>query len=263
VVTNGAADNASVLFGNGSGSFAPKLDVPTGDNPSSVAIAELDADGTPYLIVTNQYSNSVSLVRSNLDGTFAPRSDVTVGSNPTSVVARDLDLDGLPDLAVANSGSSSLSVFRRLPNGGLGPRIDYRLASGPKALTAGDLDGDGYPDLVACLANGKAAVLLNRGVTPTVAVEDPVPLSVPRVRLHPNPTRGPVTVSLALERPATVRIELLDVAGRRIASRDLGFVLAGGHQVRIENGRPLPAGVYLVRVATGSRVSWARVVVLQ
>jgi hypothetical protein len=51
-----------VLLGNGDGTFQPRQDFTTGSNPRSVAIGDLDGDGTPDLAVANFYSNSVSVL---------------------------------------------------------------------------------------------------------------------------------------------------------------------------------------------------------
>src|SRR5205823_14177241 len=91
---------------------APSLIFATGPNPTSVAIADLNGDGRPDLVVTNggQYSvvrgHSVSVLFGNGDGTFGSRSDLDVGELPQSVVVADLNGDGRPDLAVGNAGPS-------------------------------------------------------------------------------------------------------------------------------------------------------------
>jgi len=71
-------------------------------------------------------------------------------------------------------------------------------------------------------------------------------------RVLPNPTRGPVTVSIVLRNSAAVRLEVYDAAGRlvrRLLERDLP---AGRHSVVWDpdqaNDRPLPSGVYSLRL---------------
>jgi hypothetical protein len=53
--------NMSVRLNNGNGSFAPKVDYPTGDGPDSVAAADLNGDGKPDLAVANKDSDTVSV----------------------------------------------------------------------------------------------------------------------------------------------------------------------------------------------------------
>jgi hypothetical protein len=262
-VTNASVDNVSILFGNGDGTFAPKTDLPMGDGPNCVAIGNLDGNNVPYLFVTNQYANTVSFVKSNLDGTFTPRVNLAVGSNPSFVTVADLDGNGFPDLAITNYSSNSVTIYRRKATGGLGPRIDYSLAGSPTSVAAGDLNGDGHPDLAVSLGNGKVSILLNRGDQTPLAVEPPEARMAERLRLHPNPSRGALAISFASESPGPLTVEVLDVMGRRVLSRDLGPMRSGLHRIQIEGIRPLPAGVYLVRATHGSRTFWARAVVLR
>ena len=70
--------------------------------------------------------------------------------------------------------------------------------------------------------------------------------------VRPNPARGgalSVQFSLAGDGPAT--LELLDVAGRRIASRDVGAFGAGRHTVNLGEGVHVAPGVYLVSLRQG------------
>lgn len=52
----------TVLVNNGNGTFATKIDFAAGDAPTSVAAADLNADGQPDLAVADFFSNTVSLL---------------------------------------------------------------------------------------------------------------------------------------------------------------------------------------------------------
>src|SRR5437867_213812 len=70
--------------------------------------------------------------------------------------------------------------------------------------------------------------------------------------LSPNPARGPVRLSLALEREAAVSVDVLDAAGRLVATLVRGDRLgAGRHELTWSahdaGGARWPNGVYLVR----------------
>ena len=74
VVGDTHASTVSVLLnttptGAATPSFAPKVDFAVGANPDSVAIGDLNGDGTPDLAVANHDSSSVSV----LLNTAAPR----------------------------------------------------------------------------------------------------------------------------------------------------------------------------------------------
>jgi beta-glucanase (GH16 family) len=75
----------------------------------------------------------------------------------------------------------------------------------------------------------------------------------PEVALLPNPTRGAAMVVLSLAEPASGRVEVFDVLGRRVATT---LVPAGGAgEVRVPLALTgLVGGTYVVRVTVGDRV---------
>ncbi|MBD3334323.1 MAG: S8 family serine peptidase [Candidatus Eisenbacteria bacterium] len=91
--------------------------------------------------------------------------------------------------------------------------------------------------------------------------------SVRWLNARPNPAGGRTALRFRLDESAPVRITLHDVAGRRLRTWDLGTRSAGVHSVvfdgRDAGQRPLPAGVYLYRLASGAdrrtgRLVWIR-----
>jgi transcriptional regulator GlxA family with amidase domain len=58
-----------------------------------------------------------------------------------------------------------------------------------------------------------------------------------------------------------VRLEIFDVAGRRVLTRHLGFLEAGRHVTSTGGRADLPAGIYLVRMTLGSDMATAKVIV--
>jgi len=89
----------------------------------------------------------------------------------------------------------------------------------------------------------------------------PAALSLSAVR--PNPSANGVTIAFTLPDSAPARIELVDVAGRRVLVRDVGTLERGSHVVRLTEARSLPAGAYLVRIVQGSRSVSTRMVVVR
>jgi hypothetical protein len=89
----------------------------------------------------------------------------------------------------------------------------------------------------------------------------PLALALEPVR---NPTQGgALTVRFTLPSTAPASLELLDVAGRRVATQEVGSLGAGQYTLELGEGRVLAPGLYLVRLRQGADARVTRVTVLQ
>lgn len=83
-------------------------------------------------------------------------------------------------------------------------------------------------------------------------------------RPTPNPSRASTTFAFTLPRDGTVRLEILDVGGRRVRSLLRGPQASGAGSARWdgrdEAGRPSPPGVYLVRLEACGTVARQKIV---
>ena len=79
---------------------------------------------------------------------------------------------------------------------------------------------------------------------------------------RPNPARGAVQVAFTLPDASPAQLSLYDLAGRRIASREVGGHGAGLHLVRFDDGAPAP-GLYWASLTHAGRVLRARVAVVR
>lgn len=77
----------------------------------------------------------------------------------------------------------------------------------------------------------------------------------------PNPAGHELRVSFSLGDSGPARLELLDVAGRRVRAMEVAG--GGQHVERFDRLGELPAGVYLLRLAQGASVRLARVAILR
>jgi hypothetical protein len=82
------------------------------------------------------------------------------------------------------------------------------------------------------------------------------------LRLWPNPVRDVATLSFVLPAAGAVRLELFDVAGRRVSASDLGSFPAGPHTASFHRGQagPLAPGVYLARLFLPGQTATGRIV---
>jgi len=82
---------------------------------------------------------------------------------------------------------------------------------------------------------------------------------------HPNPFSGHTELSVGLPGDADVTLDVFDVAGRRVYSRELGRLAAGWQHVsydgRDADGRLLPSGVYFYRISAGANTTTRKMVI--
>ena len=82
--------------------------------------------------------------------------------------------------------------------------------------------------------------------------------------VRPNPVLGgTLTVHFTLASGTAASLELLDVAGRRIITREVGSLGAGRHTLDLGEGRRLAPGLYLVCLRQGANTRMTRVAVLK
>lgn len=165
---------ASVMLGNGDGTFGEPHLYWSGSStqfssfPRSVAIRDLNGDGTPDLLTANAWSSDVSLLLGRGDGTFGETRNIgfdstefTIGFRPQAADLADLNGDGMPEVIVANE-AGRFTVFS--PRDALlGSPLFFPAPDGftrGNSLGIADLNGDGRPDLVRSTDEG-IAVLIN------------------------------------------------------------------------------------------------------
>jgi hypothetical protein len=102
---------------------------------------------------------------------------------------------------------------------------------------------------------------------PVAAADDPSPVLAGAVSVLPQPMRGAGVVRFALPAASHARLEVFDLAGRRVRTLHDGAMAAGEHRQswdgRDDHGLSLPDGVYLIRLESGSRSAVTRAVLLR
>jgi hypothetical protein len=173
----------SVLIGEGNGTFHSAVTYGSGGvNPLALAVADVNGDGKPDVVVANQCaddtctSSNVGVLLGNGEGTFGTAA--TFGSGglfSDGVAIDDLNRDGKLDIVVANSSSSStvddgnVGVLLGNGDGTFKTAVPYLSgAFGAASVAVADVNGDGKKDLV--VANCSATVSSCTGGGGTVGV---------------------------------------------------------------------------------------------
>jgi hypothetical protein len=196
-----ATGSASVLLGNGNGTFQPAVNYESGGRfPESLAIADVNGDGEPDLLVPNCTTDNgcsdggpgaVGVLLGNGDGTFTPAVTYSSGGNyAASVAVADMNGDNKPDLLVNNlNGTVGILLGNR--DGTFQPALGYPAEDFSFAVA--DVNGDGKPDLLVS-TDYTVGVLLNN--TPFCTTAPTITLSAtPPSLWPPNGKIVPVTVS--------------------------------------------------------------------
>ena len=179
-VSTVADGTISILLGNGDGTFQSAINLDSGGIfPTSVAVADLNSDGHPDIVVLHcvqsgeipcsvpNSESEVAVLLGNGNGTFqAPITFSSGGCQITdgSLAIGDFNGDGHLDLAVSAVKLAPNCVFA--PDGG----VNVLLGNGDgtfqaplnfdagevaaNSVSVGDLNGDGKLDLVATLCVG-------------------------------------------------------------------------------------------------------------
>lgn len=113
----------------------------------------------------------------------------------------------------------------------------------PCSLTCG---GQPIPDYRLVYAEVGGTVYGESVVATATEPDVPAPARS-TLAVYPNPSDGPVTVSLWLSAPCEVTIRLFDVAGREVRAYAWGYRTAGLHREAVDLGG-LAAGLYLARL---------------
>lgn len=98
-------------------------------------------------------------------------------------------------------------------------------------------------------------------VASTTSVKPNAPSALGLDPVSPNPLFGRLAVSFTLPSATPARLELIDLAGRRLVSRDVGAMGLGAHRVDLGDGSAYPAGLYFVRLTQAGVTRTTRVAI--
>ena len=152
-----AGTNVGVLLGKGDGTFGTVVVYASGGRfADSIAVADVNGDGKPDLIVANECadatctSGDVGVLLGKPDGTFQTAVTYALGGTATAVAVADVNGDGKPDLIVATALNRAGLVGVLIGNGDGTFQSEATYSSGgliPLAVAVGNL-GNGHLDVV-------------------------------------------------------------------------------------------------------------------
>ncbi len=165
-------------------SFAEKVDFHLdGDRVSTVAIADLDGDNKPEILVGNQFGfggGSVAVFRNRTEKGNISRSgfdvfELTVGS-PECITVGDLNGDNKPEIIAGSFSAYSLIIFENnsttgnLSKSSFAAPVSLKTSQGAVGVEIADMDGDGKPDVVAAnsLSYTPINIFLNKNNAGTI-----------------------------------------------------------------------------------------------
>jgi len=290
---NRMEQSLSILLGNGDGTFQPALAAPltcppnlgiSGQNngceldpvPASLAVADLNGDGSLEFAVANTNAGTVSILPGDGNGVFRKSNDYATAAGPLALVAGDFNGDGSLDLAVAALSSNTISVLLQAPDA---------LAS-VSSINFGNVTISATASQTVTLTNGGSAPLHITAVTASTGFSqtNTCPASIAAgagctitVTFAPT-TVGPVTGSLTITdnapgSPQTIALTGTGVAvivsltlskasvigGNSVTSNTVSLSSAappGGASVSLSSSNPSVASVpATVTIPAGSTIS--------
>ncbi len=154
---------------------------------------------------------------------------------------------------------TSVSVYRRAP-GSAWALLGSTVPDGTGRVTYEDRDvtaGERYGYRLGFRGSGEEEYA---GET---WVDVPSGLSLALQGARPNPALRDLVVGFRLPSAAPAWLELFDLAGTRVASREVGSLGPGQHLLNLGAGARIPPGLYLIRLHQGQRSHTARAIVVK
>jgi hypothetical protein len=167
--------SASIMLGNGDGTFRAKSDYPLPNLSQDVAAGDFNGDGKADLVYSiNDPQISLSLLVGNGDGTFKAAANFpnTSGFDSPAIVAADFDNDGRLDVVLAHQMAChtapcivgrTISVLLGTGDGTFQPAREIEVGTGMSSIAVGDFNRDGLKDLGIAGDSSQIYILLGLG----------------------------------------------------------------------------------------------------
>ena len=172
VVANEDAGTISVLLGDGQGHFRNSngSPFPAGHLPNDIAIADMNHDGHPDLVIANHQSPYITVLLGDGKGGFRPAPgspfDVHSYPHPHGLAVGAFSGPGSLDVVTDSWGNNQIELLKGDGKGGLQtPGRYFPVGHRPyERLRSADFNKDGHPDIVTTnLDDDTVTILLGDG----------------------------------------------------------------------------------------------------
>jgi hypothetical protein len=266
LVANRVGGTVTPLLGRGAGGvgdgtfeIGPELDV--GQFPSGVLVSDFHEDGVPDWVIPRQTAN-VAAVQWGACASTTPAAVTvtspnggeswTTGSEQTITWSKDAGIIAVNVETSRDSGRTWETVARNRT----GTSFTWTVTA-PAATSAAAMVRVVDATVPGRVDASNRVFLIH---APGAGVTEPAYGELRLTRVTPNPSSDGWTALFTLAAREPARIEVIDITGRRVMARDLGSLGPGEHHMRLAPRAGLPSGVYVIRLAQGSRTVTTKVV---
>ncbi len=257
-IQGGNSDRAYVQHVLHDGSFAPGFGI-----SGTLLVDVASTSQTDITLVESEPGNAIAVWKNResvpvVRNTIRAQKLVSGGLVATALALESstADANGV-HLRWSGTHSTGTEYFvERSPEGFEWSRIGTARVSNDDALTYDDASAQPGSNLAYRLVDASSRVIV-----PAVWVAVPQRFQFALAGAQPNPTRAAsLTVQFTLAVQSAGRLEVFDMAGRRVLARDIGALTAGQHTLALPEAASLSPGVHWLRLRQGDRSATRRVV---
>jgi parallel beta-helix repeat protein len=138
-------------------------------------------------------------------------------------------------------------------------RNDFNLTEGSPCIDTGDPESNDDPDGTRA---DMGAFYYHQDNIITETADKIIPVIFGIADIYPNPFNSTVIISYSLQQSRHIRLSVLDISGREVAMLVDDYRASGEHSMVLESF-DLSAGLYLIRLQSGSDVAAKKVVLVK